>query len=106
MKSTASKEAFTKEEYHGETGIIESEDEKYIGDIISKNAKNAKNISAQKCKSIGISRKIMSSLQDIYFGKFNFEVAILMRNSLMISSLLTNSEAWYNLTEADLRNLE
>ena len=106
VKSTASKEAFTKEEYHGETEISESEDEKYLGDIISKNAKNAKNISAQKCKSIGISRKIMSSLQDIYFGKFHFEVAILMRNSLMISSLLTNSEAWHNLTEADLRNLE
>ena len=48
----------------------------------------------------------MSSLNDILFGRYHFEVAILLRNSLMISSLLTNSEAWHNLTEADLRNLE
>ena len=33
-------------------------------------------------------------------------MAILLRNSLRISYLLTNSDAWHNLIEADLRNLE
>ena len=84
----------------------ESNAEKYLGDIISKNAKNARNISARKSKSIGIIRKIMSTLNDIWFGKYYFEVAILLMNSLLISSLLSNSEAWHNLTEQDIRNLE
>ena len=37
--NTATKEAFTKDEYTGGTEICEWEDEKYLGDIISKNAK-------------------------------------------------------------------
>ena len=48
----------------------------------------------------------MKSLNDIWFGKFYYKVAILLRNSLLINSLLTNSEAWHNLTEKDLRSLE
>ena len=31
---------------------------------------------------------------------------MLLRNSLLISSVLCNSEAWHNLTELDLRTLE
>ena len=41
----------------------------------------------------------MSSLDEIWFGKYHFKVAVLLRNSL-------NSEAWHNLTESDLQNLE
>ena len=48
----------------------------------------------------------MTTLNDIWFGKYHFKVAILLRNSLMISSLLTNSETWHSLTEADLRNIK
>ena len=75
-------------------------------DNISNNEKNVKNIAAGKNKSIGICRKIMSSLNDLWLSKFHFEAAILLRNSLLTSSLLSNSEAWNNLTEVDLRNLE
>ena len=35
-----------------------------------------------------------------------FEVAILFRNSLFVSSLLCNSEVWFNLTNAELNLLE
>ena len=59
-----------------------------------------------KGKSIGMCRKIMTSLHDIWFGKYHYEVAILLRNSLLINSLLTNSEAWHNLTESDFRSLQ
>ena len=48
----------------------------------------------------------MSILTDICFGRHYFEVAIILRNSLLISSLLTNAEAWYNLTVADMKELE
>ena len=38
--------------------------------------------------------------------QYYFEVAIFLRISLLISSLLSNSEAWHNLTEEDIRKLE
>jgi hypothetical protein len=48
----------------------------------------------------------MSILEDICFGKYFFEVALILRNSLFINSLLFNSEAWYNLNQKDLEDLE
>ena len=48
----------------------------------------------------------MSILDDICFGKYFFEVGIILRNSLLISSLLTNAESWYNLTKSDIKELE
>ena len=106
VNNTETNELSREDTYNGETDITETEEEKYLGDIISKSAKNVRNITARKNKSIGICRKIMKSLQDIWFGKYHYEVAILLRNSLLINSLLTNSEAWHNLTETDIRNLE
>ena len=48
----------------------------------------------------------MNSIHDICFGKYHYEVAILLRNAVLTNFLLTNSEAWHNLTESDLRSLE
>ena len=41
-------------------------------------------------------------LEEIPFGKHYFEVGMILRNSLLVSSMLFNSEAWYNLTNAEL----
>jgi hypothetical protein len=35
-----------------------------------------------------------------------FKVAVILRNSHLVSSLLTNAEAWYNVTQADIDLLE
>ena len=80
--------------------------EKYLGDILSNDGKNVKNIAARKNRGHGTISQIMSMLDDICFGKFYFEVAIILRDTLLISSLLTNAEAWYNLTLSDIRELE
>ena len=50
--------------------------------------------------------QIVSILEDICFGKHLFEVAMVLRNSLFINSLVFNSEAWYNVTEKDYEELE
>ena len=81
-------------------------EEKYLGDIISHDGKNTKNIISRVNKGVGISNQIMSIMEEIYFGPYYFEVAIMLRNSLFISSLLSNSEAWYNLTREDIDKLE
>ena len=48
----------------------------------------------------------MTMLEGIPFGKYYFQVAIMLRNSLLVSSVLCNSEAWYNVTEAEYTYLE
>ena len=48
----------------------------------------------------------MQILQSMFFGKYYFEVALVLRSSLLLSSLLLNSEAWVNLSEKDIRGLE
>ena len=48
----------------------------------------------------------MNMLEDICFGPFTFEVAITMRDSFLISSTLTNSEAWLGLRTNETEQLE
>ena len=86
--------------------MAEAEEERYLGDIISKDGRNIKNFKARVKKGTGIVNKIMTMLEGIPFGKFYFEVAVILRNSLLVSSILCNSEAWYNITNAEMDFLE
>ena len=86
--------------------IQEVSEERYLGDIISKDGKNNKNIKARISKANGSINQVMSILEEICFGKYFFEVALVLRNSLFINSLIFNSEAWYNITKKDYEELE
>ena len=83
----------------------EVKEEKYSGDIISEDGRNMKNALARQNKGRGIVSQIMSILEEICFGRYFFEVAGILRNSLLISTLLTNSEAWYNITNEEVKIL-
>ena len=82
------------------------EEEKYLGDIISCDGRNIKNVKARVAKGKGIVSRIISILDGIPFGKYYYEVGVILRNSLLISSMLFNTEAWYNITQAELELLE
>ena len=88
------------------TIVENSEEEKYLGDILTTDGKNRKNILARAGKGHGIVKQILSMLQDICFGPFYFEVAIMFRTSLLLSSILLNSEAWYSPPMKDIEELE
>ena len=92
----------TDEEYK----IEKSEEEKYLGDLITSNGKNTNNIKARKCKGIGIINQIFSILNEVFFGPYYFQVAMMLRSSLFLNSILLNSESWYNLSNADFQELE
>ena len=94
-------EIFEEKEY------IETVDhEKYLGDIVQTNGKHTKNILNRENRGISATNQIMQILESIYFGKYQFEAAITLRNSLLIGSMLCNSEAWYNVTIAEMEKLE
>ena len=94
------------DEFAGEEKMASKENERYLGDIIATDGRNIKNIQALVKKGIGIVKNILNMLETIPFGKFHYEVAIILRNSLLVSSILFNSEAWYNLTQAELNLIE
>ena len=67
---------------------------------------HTKKVQQRSNKGIGTTNQIMGILESTYFGKYYFEVAMVLRDSLLLSSLLLNSEAWVNYTEKDVRILE
>ena len=92
--------------WKGEEKIKEVSEDKYLGDIISNDGRNLKNIKARISKGQGIVSRIMTLLEGIPFGRHYFEVAMILRDSLLVSSKLFNTEAWYNITLKELQLLE
>ena len=64
------------------------------------------NVQARVNKGTGIVRNILTMLDGIPFGKYHFEARVILRNSLLVSNMLYNSEVWYNVTSSELELLE
>ena len=95
-----------KDIYEGDDLIKIEEHEKYLGDIVSRDGKNTKNITARVNRGRGIVRDLNATLVEMLASKEHFELGVTFRNAMLISSLLTNCEAWYNITNVDIVRLE
>ena len=95
-----------KEIFTGPEKMEVKQEQVYLGDLISSDGKHSKNVQARKNKSLGTINQIMQILSSVFFGKYYFEVAMVLRSSLLLSSLLLNSEAWVNLSDKEIRALE
>ena len=82
------------------------EKDKYLGDIITTDGNNIKNVVARRAKSVGINKQINKMLNEVCYGPFHFEVALIFRESFLLNGILTNSEAWYNVKLQELEMLE
>ena len=80
--------------------------DKYLGDFLSSNGTNDATLRDRKGKAIGCLNNILSILDTISFGHNYFNILILLRESMFINCILTNSEVWYGLKENDLKELE
>ena len=86
--------------------IESSSDEKYLGDVISVDGKNTKNITARVAKAQGIVKQLRTIFEEMSYGIFVFEVAIILRNALFVNGLLTNMEASYGLKDEEIEEIE
>ena len=82
------------------------EEQTYLGDLISADGSHTKNVQLRRNKGIGVINQIMQIMHSTYFGKNFFEIAMVLRESLLLSSILLNSEAWVGYTDRDVRILE
>ena len=94
------------DEFLGASRLEMTDNEKYLGDIISKDGSNTKNIESRRNKGFGIVNQIMNKLEGTVFGPFYFEVGLILRGSNLINGILTNSEAWYGLKTCEVEQLE
>ena len=92
--------------YEGKVEMKSVNEKKYLGDIITTDMNNEKNIKDKTNKAIGNINKIVSSLQERPYGKHTFKAAKLMRDGILIGSLLNNAETWINVTKKDIEKLE
>ena len=85
--------------------IKDSEHERYLGDEILATGRNDVNIAKRKEKGYKIINQIKTLLQNGFYGRYYFKVAVLLRSSLFLNSVLLNSEAWNNVSKKDVHEL-
>ena len=90
---------------HG-TVMPEVSEETYLGHLLSSDGKKLKNIKCRVSKGIGIINQIMNLLDIISFGPHLFEIAMLLRDSMLVNGTTNNAEIWYNLTDSDVQEFE
>ena len=74
----------------------------YLGDIISHDGKNTKNVKSRVGKGLGIVTDIMNILGKVSLGKHYFKIGLLLRESMFLNGILTNAEVWYGITKAEI----
>ena len=78
----------------------------YLGDIISSDGKNRKNLKKRISKGLGIITQIMNLLEIVSFGHHYTEIALLLRESMFVNGILNNAEVWYGIKKSDIAELE
>ena len=86
--------------------MLASSQEKYLGDVITSDAKIDENVKMRQDKGLGISNQIMSILKEISFGQYYFEIGLLLRTSLLLNGILYNTEVLHNLKQKHIDQLE
>ena len=94
------------ESFCGLTKIKQTQKQTYLGFVISSSGDNMANIEQMKNKSIGVIKKIMNKLNSSNLQTYYFECAIILLNAVLRPSILYACEAYYNLKENELRQIE
>ena len=94
------------EYFNGNETMKVKGEQTYLGDLVSADGTHTRKVQERSNKGIGTINQIMGILESTYFGKYHFEVAMVLKNSLLLLSLLLNSDAWVNYSERDVRILE
>ena len=91
--------------YVGKRNIKTVESHTYLGEIVSHDLSNRKNIMSKAAKGKAVVRDILQILEGVYFGEHYFEALKLLRESMLISVLTSNLEVSFNLSTKDLQLL-
>ena len=80
--------------------------ETYLGDVISTTGSNDRNVQNKRNCGLGAVSQNISMLGQISLGHFYFEIALVLRDTMLVSKLVSSSEIWYNITHNQSRLIE
>ena len=81
-------------------------DDVFLGDVISSDGKNKKNLEKRISKGIGLITQIINLINSISFGQHFIEIALLLRESMFLSGILSNVEVWYGMTKSEIKEFD
>ena len=84
----------------------ESTKEKYLGDIIDTSGKIRSTVEDRKKKGYGMVAEILAIVNDIPLGRYKIEIGLKLRQAMLLSGLLFNSEAWHDITDTEIKIFE
>ena len=77
----------------------------YLGDIVEGSGKHTNNILNRVSRGKRIVNDIFSILENLYLGPHFFQVALLLRETMLLSSVLYNACIWYNVSSREIKEL-
>ena len=89
-----------------EENMKTSESEKYLGDFISSDGKLEATISDRIRRAYSYLAEIRDILSDMPFGKRRVQIGLLLRDAMFVIGVLFNSDAWHNIQEKHMDELE
>ena len=84
----------------------QSNQEKYLRDIVHESGKAKPNIKARKAKGYGLVANILVIVKGVPLGHWETDAGLQLCQSMLINGILLNSEAWHSATKDDLNVLE
>ena len=78
----------------GTLEIEETDSYRYLGDVVTSDGKNSKNLEARKAKTFAATCSINSIAATNVLRKIETKVILELHEKIILSALLTNAEAW------------
>ena len=76
-----------------------AEYETNLGDLVCSTGSNDKNIENRYNKGVGAISQMDTMLARTSLGHYYFEIGLIMRDAMLVSKLVYNSEVWYCVTD-------
>ena len=89
-----------------ENSINKKNHETYLGDVNCNSGSNTKNVDKRRNSGTGAVSQVISTLNQVALGHNHFETALIFRDSMLVSKLVSSTEVWYNITKDQYEKLE
>ena len=89
-----------------ESEMKDSNQEKYLGDLINSTGTIRSTVEQRKSKGFGIVNEIIAILDEIPLGRYRLEIGLRLRQAMLVNGMLYNSEAWHSVSESEIKMLE
>ena len=86
--------------------MVNSDREKYLGDLVDKTGRIRATIEERKNKGCALVAEIMAILDEIPLGSHKMEIGLHLRQAMIINGIFYNSEVWHAISEEEIRMLE